>query len=365
MSGYNDHPMDINQIMWMAVNSNPGKALWWNTFALVIQAWIVSSIITKTFQYFEYFKQSDTKLFLLLIGTGCALNVGSLGITFAEMYRLVYHAEREFHTVFRFVLFGDNAIMLLGGIFNLTCGMYYASRVWRMTNRRLWVIPLLAIGLCAPFGACLAVVAKGYKLPILVPENLPKLQPFFMDFARINKIWGGMSLAMDGILCITLTILLMRSKESVFANETRLLHKLVSLMYESMLPPVIFLIIAQASGNMQGAPNSLYFHSVLSALVSRQTIRGMLEARLSSEGVKATSKGSGGVYASFSYPSSSRDGAGTLTVDRSKISGEGEYEMSSKEGSVEQNVKISRLESHRSGHPFLSSVNSKSEAHRN
>ncbi|KAK6904866.1 hypothetical protein I203_105685 [Kwoniella mangroviensis CBS 8507] len=383
MSEYDDYPIDINQIMWMSLSSNSEKAIWWSTFALVIQSFIISSIISKTFQYFEYFKKTDNVIFLYFIGLGTALNVGTLCVTTAEMYELIYYAKNEFHTIFRFIFLGDNTILFLGGIFNFTGGIYYAYRVWRMCNREWWVIPPLAIGLSGPFGACLAVVVKGYQLPILIPENLAKLEPYFADFVHTNKIWGGMTLSMDATLCVTLTHLLLRSKDSVFANETRLFHRLIALMYESMFPPVIFLIIAEASGNMEGAPTTdwrkfvvtctpcLYFHSVLSALVSRQTIRGILNSKLASEGVNVlsngTSGGGGKMYASSSYPSPSTSALNHKQSQSQTHVEEGEgYEMKSEAGSVvtipgpmvkvrvEQNSAISEPDSYASNHPQLS-----------
>ncbi|WVW81436.1 hypothetical protein I302_103430 [Kwoniella bestiolae CBS 10118] len=403
MSEYGNYPVDLSEILWMSLASNSEKAIWWSTFAIVLQSFIVGSIISKTFQYFEYFKKSDNQIFLGFIGLGCALCIGTLMVTCAEMYKLIYHAKTEFHTIFRFIFFGDNTILLLGGIFNFTGGMYYAYRVWKMCNRKWWVIPPLAIGLCGPFGASLAVVVKGYQLPILIPQNLGQLGPYFADFVHTNKIWGGMTLSMDATLCVTLTILLMRSKDSVFANETRLFHKLMALMYESMFPPVIFLIIGEASGNMEGAPTTdwrkfvvtcipcLYFHSVLSALVSRQTIRGLLNSKLASEGVNVLSNGTGGtgggkkfVYPSSAYPMGSEAALNSFN-STSKHAEEGRgywndqvevVERKSDNGSVvtvpgplvkiehEQNSAVSEPDSYASGHPHLSPVDGVSTANR-
>ncbi|WWC59683.1 uncharacterized protein I303_102245 [Kwoniella dejecticola CBS 10117] len=382
------YQVDLDTILWSSLASTPDRTTWWSVFALVIQSLIISSIITKTFQYFEYFQKTDNPVSLGFIGLGCFAAIGSLALTCSETYQLIYHAPTDFHTIFRFLFIGDQTILLLGSIFNLSAGIYYSWRVWRMLNSRSWVIPVCVIGLLLPFSSALATVIKGYKIPTIEMQNLEKLPGFFDDYVYTSRVWGGLTLAVDAALCLCLTILLLRSKDSVFHNESRLLHKLFALMYESMLPPVILLVILESADNVAGSPTTdwrkllvtcipnLYFHSVLSALVSRQTIRGLLDSKLRAEGGVSllssgyTSNSSGVKRLSRSFPST------VHTTSRKTEEGVSGYEMKSDFGSqvsvggpmikvrVEQNEAISEPDNYAMNHPHLSPIEGTSTVNR-
>ncbi|WRT64572.1 uncharacterized protein IL334_001504 [Kwoniella shivajii] len=379
-----DYQIDMDAILWQSIVSTPDRTIWWSVFALVLQSAIVSSIVTKTFMYFEYFQKSDNPLFLVFIGSGCVVTLCTLGLTCAENHQLIFHAQTEFHTIFRFLFVGDQTILLIGAIFNLAAGSYYSFRAWKMCGSKMYMTPLFFVILVAPFGSALATVIKGYQMPTLVVQNLPLLSGFFDDYVRISKIWGALTLAMDSTLCFILTVLLFRSKDTVFARETRIFHKLFALMYESMLPPVIFLFILECAEQVAGSPTTdwrkftvtcipiLYFHSVLSALVSRQTIRGLLDSKLSSQGISVLSSGHTGSGSSKNYYKSypSTDVLTSKRAEEGGIEMKGDYESQSQVSvggpmvKVEQNLATSEPDSYALNHPHLSPIDDISTVNR-
>ncbi|WWC59682.1 uncharacterized protein I303_102244 [Kwoniella dejecticola CBS 10117] len=385
------YQIDFDAMLWQSLGSNPEKTTWWNVFALVLQSLIVSSIVTKTFQYFEYFQKSDNSLYLAFVGLGCAVSVITLGLTCAQTYQLVYHAADEFHSIYRFIYMVDQTILLVGALFNTFAGVYYAHRAWRMAKSKWWLLPPLAVVLLAPLSAALVVIVKGYKLPTLAMENLPKLPGYFDDYIRANRVWGAMTLSMDALLCVSLTVLLLRSKDSVFHNETRLFHKLFALMYESMLPPVVLLLILESVEQVAGSPTSdwrkflitcitcLYFHSVLSALVGRQTIRGLLENKLKAEGgvsllSSGRATGGGGSskgYATHTYPSTemiaskrAEEGNGSYKEMKSEYGGGSQVSVAGPMVKIEHDSNTSEPDNYAMSHPHLSPTDEYSTANR-
>ncbi|WVW78219.1 hypothetical protein I302_100170 [Kwoniella bestiolae CBS 10118] len=391
--GMGGYQIDFDQMLWGSLSSTPERTTWWNIFALVLQSLIVSSIVTKTFQYFEYFQKKDNPIYMFFVGLGCSATVVCLGLTCAQSYELVYFASTKFHSIYRFLFMVDQTVLLTGAFFNFSAGLYYSFRLYRMAKSRWWLIPPIVLGLLGPLTSALVCVGKGYYMPTLEMENLPKLEPFFDDYIKASRVWGALTLAIDALLCVALTVLLLRSKDSVFHNEPRLLHKLFALMYESMLPPVVLLVILESAEQVAGSPTSdwrkflitcipcLYFHSVLSALIGRQAIRGILDNKLKVEGgvslLSSSGHGSSGVgksFNTFSYPSNP-------TSSRKAEEGRnGEYEMKSESeygnGSqvsvggpmvkvrVEHNSATSEPDSYALNHPHLSPIESMSTANR-
>ncbi|WWC68151.1 uncharacterized protein I206_102074 [Kwoniella pini CBS 10737] len=386
------YQIDFDAMLWQSLGSNPSKTTWWNVFALVLQSLIVSSIVTKTFQYFEYFQKSDNSLYLGFVGLGCSVSIAALGLTCAQTYKLVYHAATEFHTIYRFLYMVDQTILLIGAFFNASAAIYYAHRAWSMANKKRWLLPPLAIVVIAPFISAFVVVIKGYKLPALLMENLPSLPGYFEDYIHSSRVWGALTLAMDATLCLSLTTLLLRSKDSIFHNETRLLHNLFALMYESMLPPVILLLILESADQVAGSPTSdwrkfvitcvptLYFHSVLSALVGRQTIRGLLHNKLKKEGgeisLLSSGKSSGGISKAFTnhtYPSTDlinpklvEEGNGSYKEMKSDIENGSQVSMIGPmvKVRIEHNSNISEPDNYAINHPHLSPTGEYSTANR-
>ncbi|WVQ98274.1 hypothetical protein IAU59_005397 [Kwoniella sp. CBS 9459] len=361
--------IDLDSIIWTSLISSPAKTTWFSVFALVLLAMIVASVISKTFKYFEHFQKTDSKAMLVAISTGCIVTVSILALCCAQVYELVYHANTEFHTIFRFLMFGDQCIMLIGGLFNLLAGSYYTYRAWRMVNCKWWIVPPFTVGLGGAFIACCFCVAQGFKMPYLRLDTLQQLPAFFERFVYLSRVWGGITLTIDLALCLCLTVLLVRSKDSIFSNEKRLFHRLLALMYEAMLPPVILLFILECTTNDDGSPTTdwrkflttcmgpLYFHSVLGALISRQTIRGILNSKLAAEGVNLISGGTGASRTFVGYPSTP-----------SKLAEEAGYELKSEAGSklsvggpmvkvrIEHDSATSEPDAYAAGHPHLSPI---------
>ncbi|OCF33829.1 hypothetical protein I316_04541 [Kwoniella heveanensis BCC8398] len=358
--------IDIDSIVWSSLVSSPAKTT----------AMITASVISKTSKYFEHFQKTDSQALMCAIATGCVVTIAILALGCAQVYELIYHADSEFHTIFRFLMLSDQCILLIGGLFNLFAGSYYAYRAWRMVNSKWWIIPPFAIGLSGAFIACCFCVAQGFKMPHVRMDTLQQLPGFFERFIYLSRIWGGITLTIDLALCLCLTILLIRSKDSIFSNEQRLFHKLLALMYEAMLPPVILLFVLECTTNDDGSPTTdwrkflttcmgpLYFHSVLGALVSRQTIRGLLDNKLAVEGVNLLSGGTGGASRTFV-------GHSSIT---SKHAEEGGYELKSEVGSkvsvggpmvkVEHNSSTSEPDAYAASHPHLSPTDDVSTVNR-
>ncbi|WVR04809.1 hypothetical protein IAU60_001821 [Kwoniella sp. DSM 27419] len=313
--------VDIDAILWHSLQSTPMNTLFHMVIAAMLQAMVVSSIMDKTGRYYEYFRSTDRKVFLGLVGLGCLLSIGALGVSCAQIHRMVFHVEGEFHRIFRSIFLSDQTTLLYGGLMNLSAGCYYGWRTWLMLHRQWWVVPLLLTGLLGNFAASLLCAIYGIGLPSVTLENLDRLGRFFNTYTRYSKIWGGLTLGVDAALCACLTCLLLRSKESVFHREKKIFRRLMALMYESMLPPVVFLLVLECTTNEAGSPTTdwrkflttctpcLYFHSVVSALVGRQTIRDLLDAKLVAEGViplSITHGSSSGARSHVRYPYDSR-----------------------------------------------------------
>ncbi|OCF56786.1 hypothetical protein L486_05641 [Kwoniella mangroviensis CBS 10435] len=255
----------------------------------------------KAFEYFDYFKKRDNKYLLWGIAGGNVLALVTLGITCAETYVTVHQQALDTAPAIRFLILGDVTNLFLGTLFNLAACIYYSRRVYRMLGSRRWTIPIFGVCLLAQLVAALVATGDGYRFPIITPDTLQDFQNHMRGNIRKFQIWGSLTLGVDGTLCILMTIMLFRSRDGIFHRETRLFNKLVSLIYETMLPPVICLAIYQGTTHLAGNPVSdfrkiitcilpvLYFHSLLHTLVGRKRIREILDSNLAREGVKVIS----------------------------------------------------------------------------
>ncbi|KAK6907721.1 hypothetical protein I203_101722 [Kwoniella mangroviensis CBS 8507] len=269
-SNSTSNPVDA---LWRLMALDNGDAVWYAFIGILLQAMLISSIMGKAFEYFDYFKKRDNKYLLWGIAGGTVLALVTLGITCAETYVTIHQQTLDTAPAIRFLILGDVTNLFLGTLFNLAACIYYSWRVYKMLGSHRWTIPI--------FGVCL----------------LAQLVAALVKF----QIWGSLTLGVDGTLCIMMTIMLLRSRDGIFHRETRLFNKLVSLIYETMLPPVICLAIYQGTTHLAGNPVSdfrkiitcilpvLYFHSLLHTLVGRKRIREILDSNLAREGVKVIS----------------------------------------------------------------------------
>ncbi|WWC71019.1 uncharacterized protein I206_104972 [Kwoniella pini CBS 10737] len=305
MSDSNPTKSTVNPVdmLWQKMSLNNGDAVWYCTIGIILQAMIISSILGKTVEYFDYFKKRDNPYFLYGIALGNLIAFGSLGITCAENYVLVHQKSLNTASAIRFIILGDITNLFLGTLFNSSACIYYSWRVYKMSGSRKWIIPIFVLFLTAQFVAAMVAAGDGYTCPHITPETLKDLQTFMKRNVKEFEIWGAVTTAVDGSLCLSMTILLFKSRDGVFHRETRIFNKLISIIYETMLPPVICLLVNLTSTRVGDNPLSdfnkiitcilpvLYFHSLLHTLVGRKRIREILDEKLLKEGVNLISDG--------------------------------------------------------------------------
>ncbi|WRT68080.1 uncharacterized protein IL334_005055 [Kwoniella shivajii] len=289
--------MDVNTILWKQMGSSVPSTTWYATVGTIIQALIVSSILSNTLSYFEYFTQSDSIWLLEAVGLGAIMSVGALGLTSAQAYKLIHENETNIASHFRFLMLADMSHLLIGAIFNAAGAVYYTYRAWRMSGNKWYIVPPFALGVIAQFAVAIIAVVNGLKMPHLTIEVVKDLQEIMGGTIKWFQAWGAITFAVDGILCLFMTFMLFKSKQGIFHNQSKLFKKLISLVYETMLPPVLCLLILESTSSKAGSPLTdfrriftsilpvLYYHSVLSTLVGRQTIRKILDRKLIKEGV--------------------------------------------------------------------------------
>ncbi|WWD05242.1 hypothetical protein V865_003315 [Kwoniella europaea PYCC6329] len=319
MSNITTHVFTVSELtpqLWKMMKAEPEDTIWYSLIGTLLQAMLVTSVLGMTIKYFTYFTNRDSPYLLWGIGVGTTIQLGELMMTCAEDYRLVYCGPDNFQDIFRFLVISDMFRLLMAAMFNIAAGGYYTWRVWMMCGRKIYMIPPFAIGGMVQMMMTVMGVVHGCKLPevtvetiMQLPEKMPRVLKFF-------KLWGAVTLVVDGALCIIMTILLFKTQDSLFSKETKVFRKLISLVYETMLPPVICLIILETAGGSKGTPLTdmrriitcilpvLYYHSALHTLCGRQDLRDLLEDKLASGGIHAISngsgKGSGGrVYAAY------------------------------------------------------------------
>nr|XP_019000128.1 uncharacterized protein I203_07287 [Kwoniella mangroviensis CBS 8507]OCF63589.1 hypothetical protein I203_07287 [Kwoniella mangroviensis CBS 8507] len=295
-SNSTSNPVDA---LWRLMALDNGDAVWYAFIGILLQAMLISSIMGKAFEYFDYFKKRDNKYLLWGIAGGTVLALVTLGITCAETYVTIHQQTLDTAPAIRFLILGDVTNLFLGTLFNLAACIYYSWRVYKssLDNSYIWgVPPSSARGCSSCHGRWLS-----YRFPVITPDTLQDFQNHLRGNIRKFQIWGSLTLGVDGTLCIMMTIMLLRSRDGIFHRETRLFNKLVSLIYETMLPPVICLAIYQGTTHLAGNPVSdfrkiitcilpvLYFHSLLHTLVGRKRIREILDSNLAREGVKVIS----------------------------------------------------------------------------
>ncbi|WWC71063.1 uncharacterized protein I206_105016 [Kwoniella pini CBS 10737] len=331
--------MDVNAILWAQMGSSVNSTTWYAIIGTTIQSVIVSSILSNTFSYFEYFTQSDSIWLLEAVGLGAIISVGTLALTCAQAYKLVYENEHNIASHFRFLMFGDMSHLLIGAIFNATGATYYAYRAWRMSGNKWYIIPPFAIGILAQFIVAIIAVSNGMQIPHLTLAIVRDLPTFMESTITWLRAWGAITCVIDGILCLFMTFMLFKSKQGIFHNQDKLFKRLISLIYETMLPPVLCLLILEACSSISGSPLTdfrriftsiipvLYYHSVLSTLVGRKTIANILQRKLIAEGLtsfSASGSGSGSGTGSGGHVSKS---GGRFYISKPKRSEEKDLEL--------------------------------------
>ncbi|WVQ96275.1 hypothetical protein IAU59_003379 [Kwoniella sp. CBS 9459] len=309
-------PSALSPILWDQMKAFSESTVWYSLIGTVLQAMLVSSVIGMTIKYFTYFTKHDSPVLLAGIGIGTTIQIGELALTCAEDYRLIYCGQDHFDDAFRFIIIADMVRLLTAAIFNVFAGGYYTWRVWMMIGRKWYLIPPFAMGGMVQMVMAVLAVAHGCKIPEITTDTIKQLPDLLPGVMKFFKAWGAITLAVDGALCVLMTVMLFKTQESLFHNETRVFKKLIALIYETMLPPVVCLLILEAASGSKGSPLTdmrriitcilpvLYYHSALNTLVGRQAIRDILDGKLAEGGINLVStgsgKGSGGrVYAAY------------------------------------------------------------------
>ncbi|WRT68070.1 uncharacterized protein IL334_005045 [Kwoniella shivajii] len=310
---------DLTPQLWKMMRASADDTIWYALIGTVLQAMLVTSVLGMTIKYFTYFTRKDSPFILWGIGIATIIQIGELALTCAEDYRLVYCGPDNFQDIFRFLVIADMFRVFSAAVFNIAAGGYYTWRVWMMCGRKIYMVPPFALGGMIQMSMTVCAVVHGCKLPEINVDTISQLPKLMPDILKFFKIWGAVTLVVDGALCVIMTFLLFKTQDSLFSKESKIFRKLISLIYETMLPPVVCLLILEAASGSKGTPLTdmrrvitcilpvLYYHSALHTLVGRQAIRELLDDKLASGGIHAFSsgsgKGSGGgggrVYAAF------------------------------------------------------------------
>ncbi|WVR06602.1 hypothetical protein IAU60_003634 [Kwoniella sp. DSM 27419] len=324
MTHYTTHPgvalqprTDIDTILWNMLGPMYLDMTWFNAIGCMFQAVIVTSIVSITIRYFDHWSTRDSTWLLYAVALGALISVATLGMTTAQQYFLVHSGVTTIHDYFRRLYLLDMAHMLIGAILNLAAATYYSYRAWRMTKCRWWVVPLFALALAAQFIVALVAVHHGFQLPRLTLDNLSHFHEFTYGNAQLFNLWGALNLAVDGSLCLIMTTVLIKTKQSVFHNESRLFTKILAAVYETMLPPALSLLILEILSSRAVDPLTdfrrpivmclpvLYWHSTVLTLAGRQKVRALLVRRLAEGGID--------VYPSVVSPMTPSSGASGKT----------------------------------------------------
>ncbi|TYJ56450.1 hypothetical protein B9479_002853 [Cryptococcus floricola] len=297
---------EVSALLWEAMGAKGSIPVFWAALAAVFQALLVSELINKTSDYHYYFRKTDSRILRIAIAVGTTVNVVALALSCSQIYLCVYGLTEHPFTFHRDLVFIDMVIMLMGSLFNAAAGSYYALRSYRMSGKQWWVPAIFASGLVAQVVASSVAVAHGFQFPLLTVDALPRVGAWTLETKKLFKVWIAITITCDGTLFLFITFLLFRSKDSIFHQQKKLFTRLVALLYETMLPPVISLVVLGATMSEPGNPMfdyrhictsllpALYWNSYLHTLVGRQTVRNILDARLAADGVERLS-GAGGL----------------------------------------------------------------------
>ncbi|ODN97392.1 hypothetical protein L198_03956 [Cryptococcus wingfieldii CBS 7118] len=115
--------------------------------------------------------------------------------------------------------------------------------------------------------------------------------------AKLSTIWRSITLSVDAIICLFMIIILFISRDSVFRKETGIFTRVISLTFETTLPPSLSSSSSSVSMARAALPFDVrqvlicalppvYYNSALHALVGRRSVRRILDAKLAADGVQ-------------------------------------------------------------------------------
>ncbi|WVQ85352.1 hypothetical protein IAT38_007517 [Cryptococcus sp. DSM 104549] len=306
---------------WAMMGADGHGPVWFSTVGVVLQAMITAAIIDKTSSYYDYFTKRDKWFVRWAVGMGTLVTFVSLVLSIAQIYKLIFGLQQGPGSAIRFVIIVDFLLLALGALINTFGGSYYAYRTYKMAGDKVWLVIPFGLGLAAQLIFSLYDLASATHFPKAGPD-MPALIPVFMERQVVLfRSWGAITLSVDGSMCVLMTFLLIKSRDGIFYQETRLFRRMVSLIYETMLPPVIVLLIMVITAEAGHSPltdarrilsvvlPALQWHSALHTLVGRHIVRTILDNKLASEGVQVLSKDNGvgsgsgnGGYSTFSNP---------------------------------------------------------------
>ncbi|WWC88349.1 uncharacterized protein L201_003259 [Kwoniella dendrophila CBS 6074] len=309
--------LDVNTLMWSQLGLGVKHTTLYAVVGTILQSMIVASILSNSIYYYEHFTQIDPVWVLCLIGSGTATSVGLLILTCVQAYKLIYENEHNIATTLRFLILSDNSHLLIAAFINTFGASYYAFRAWRMSGKKWFIIPPTAIGIVASFIAALIAIIKSIRTPKFTVESVLHMpNPNPMNETGVwFKVWAAISCIVDGGICLYITYTLVTSKTRIFHNQDRLFRRLVSLVYETMLPPVVCFVVIEILMWKSGSSVTsvirtfstilpvLYYHSVLSTLIGRQMIKNIVNDNLIENGINQFSSGSNSGSGSESHPS--------------------------------------------------------------
>ncbi|WVR06603.1 hypothetical protein IAU60_003635 [Kwoniella sp. DSM 27419] len=289
---------DIDVILWNMLEKTYIDMRWYNAVSTIFIAIVVTSILSFSVRYFEHFLHTDSTWMLYAVGLGAMGSLTTLALTTAQQYFLVYCNLDNIHTTFRRLYLIDMTVLLIGTLFNLAAGAYYTYRAWRMSKNKWWVIPIFSAALIAQFVVGIVAIHHGYQLPRITVDNFAEFDEFTFGNAKLFTLFRAMNLAVDGSLCLVMTVVLLKSKQSIFHNQSRLFTKLLAATYETMLPPAICLLVLEIFSSREQDPlvdfrrpiclclPVLYWHSTILTLVGRQKVRQLLDRQLVADGIE-------------------------------------------------------------------------------
>lgn len=298
MAGNGTAPkLTFDEILWKSNGSNPGKMTSWAVMGVAAAGLLTGKIYLDTGRYYEFFHHRDSKYIQtgVAIGTLAATTTFCLGL--AQAWQLPRHAFTDFHNIRKFEATAGSFNDLIGAFLNLSASTFYCYRAYRMSGRKWWLGGGIMSLVITCFIMGLYVNIKGLLAPNVTIETVALSRQYSLNLSVIRKVWGGICVASDGIIMLTLMYFLISSRESIFHKEKRVYHKLVMLVLETMLPPVVCTISLVAITNQKGSPAgdfrrifrillpTLYWVSLLHTLVARADIRQMLGTSLASNGM--------------------------------------------------------------------------------
>ncbi|OCF35028.1 hypothetical protein I316_03068 [Kwoniella heveanensis BCC8398] len=282
--------------LWAELGVNSGDAPWFLAVGIILQSFVLQAILSKTIDYFDRSQKRENRWFLTGAGLGTAVALAMIVVICCQARVMIFRDTMDPSSAIRYLFVGDIVHFLFGGIFHLAMGTYYAYRSYEILGRKVWVLPPFGLLLSAQFITSMVAAGNGFKFPHLDESALSTLPDFLHNSSKLFKIWTTITMVVDGIITLFLAVLLFKTNDGIFSRDGKAFKKLLSVIYNTMLPPTICIVAYQISTSLGHSPlvdfrkilncilPSLYFQTLMYLLVERQTIRKIVDAKLLSSG---------------------------------------------------------------------------------